>query len=152
MWTRLEDLVNKADYTVEVQTNKNQFQVGEMLRITCRVKKGGYLNILNLSPGDEEVTVLFPNKFRQENQVSAGTTITLPGPQDRFDLRASPPTGKSLIVVFNTDAEINAYKEGMGSFKDLFKTMSEKTVRGFEVTERRDDSGFGAGKAVSYIQ
>ncbi len=152
MWTRLEDLVEKADYTVEVQTNKDQFQVGEKLRIICKVQRGGYLNILNLSPGDKEVTVLFPNKFRQENRVSAGATITLPGPQDRFDLRASPPTGKSLIVVFNTDAEINAYKEGMGSFKDLFKTMSEKTVRGFEVTERRNDSGFGAGKSVSYIQ
>jgi len=151
IWEKLEYLANKADYEVTVRSNKNRFKVGEHLILTCRVEKSGYLNVLNVSPGDKKATVLYPNKYHRENRVTAGAEIRIPASGDRFKLGCTPPLGKSLIVVFHTKEKINGYEEGKGGFDVLFKTLSEKTFRGFEVLGADDDGGLGAGKIITDI-
>jgi hypothetical protein len=150
IWTKLEKLVEDADYKIEIDTNQNRsFKTGDLLVITCKIDRDGYLNIINVSPGDEKPTVLYPNRFHKESQVTAGTLV-IPSSGDSFNLRTTPPSGDSLIVAFLTQEKINAYQDGKGG--DLFKTMSEKSFRGFTVEEKRKNGNFGAGKVITKVE
>ena len=146
----LESLVDRAGFRLDIKTNKTSFDVGDTLVITCDIAKDGYLNILNASPGDTKPTVLFPNKIYSDNYVKAGTRVTIPDSSYGFKLRATPPKGKSLIVVLHTTEKLNAYEEGDGKFRDMFKRASSKTLKDIAVRARSDS--FGAGKAVAYIR
>ena len=150
-WSALERLADKASYRLGVKTNKTRFKVGDALIINCRVTRAGYLNVLNVSPGDNRATVLFPNKFHRNNRVKANTTVTIPGPGDAFVLRARPPLGRSLVVVIHTKNKINAYQEGEGSVTSLFKTLSTKSLKGFTVEKNRP-GGYGAAKIITVLE
>lgn len=152
IWAKLEKLVEDADYKIEIDTNQNRsFKTGDLLVITCKIDRDGYLNIINVSPGDEKPTVLYPNRFHKESQVTAGTLV-IPSSGDSFKLRTTPPSGDSLIVAFLTQEKINAYQDGKGGLNDLFKTMSEKSFRGFTVEEKRKNGNFGAGKVITKVE
>lgn len=98
---------------------------------------------------------MFPNKHHADNFVKAGTTITIPAREDKFDIPASPPLGKTLIVVFLTHKPVNAYKEGEGKADELFKTLSNASfdsLKGFAPREKPEEKGLGAGKVVISIE
>ena len=158
IWKQLEELLKQASYPVNIKTNKEHFKVKDLLVITCDVEKDGYLNILNVSQSDKEATVLYPNKYHTENHVTAGTTITIPAPEDKFRLRTHPPAEENLIAVFLTKEDINAYRDGRGSILDSFKTLSNRGLtRGFKnVLGSRgfkpEYKEFGAGLVKTYVE
>lgn len=151
IWGELEKLADHADFKLGVTTNKKQFKIGELLTITCDVKEDGYLNVLNVGPNDTKATVLFPNRYDQNNQVHAGTRVSIPG--GKFDLPAQAPLGDNLVIVFHTREPINTYQEGDGKGGDLFKLLStksraslDKALRGFGV--KANKNRVGAGKLI----
>jgi hypothetical protein len=151
-WNELVKLVNSASHRIDITTNKPRYRVGDRLVITCRVDREGYLNILNLAPGERRPTVLFPNQFHPTNKVRAGQTITIPAQQDDFTLQAQPPKGKSLLVVFHTKKNVNAYKDGLGDSADLFKTLSREWTQVFVDQQEKGGKYLGAGKIVTVVE
>ncbi|MFH1091809.1 MAG: caspase family protein [Pseudomonadota bacterium] len=151
-WAQLESLVGRAKYEIEVRANKSRFNLGDTLQITCRLPGAGYVNVLNVSPGQAEATVLFPNKYHQDNHVSGPVTLSIPASGDNFLLRAQPPAGKNLLVVIHTKNRVNAFSDGYGQVTALFKTLSAKSLRGFEVEEAQSGGDFGAGKVIAFIE
>ena len=154
---KLEHLVAKADYKLDVSLNKNKFRVGDELIITCRVNTPGYLNILNIGPGETKATVLFPNRLHQDNLVRANGQVQVPAKGDSFILRAHPPKGETLVVVLHTQQPLNTYFDGQGKAADLFKALSEKSYRSFKVEQRQQNSNpsrrsLGAAKIVTTIE
>jgi metacaspase-1 len=157
LWADIEQLIDDAGYPVNISVNKDRFRVGDHLLITCRTDKKGYLNVFNVDPDDAEATVLFPNKYHPENRVSAGETITIPSPEDKFILRAGAKSDRSLVVVFHSEEDINAYRDGYGKADELFRTMSSKSLfsykslRGFDVEPKTGGRNYGAGKFITRI-
>ncbi len=160
LWTKLEQLADKADYKVNLQSNQSSYKIGDTLVINCQVQQEGYINVLNVGPGEEKATVLFPNQYHKDNLVKAGTTVTIPGPGDNFVLRAREPKGKNLVVVLLTQKPINAYLDGQKkSMNDLFAVLSAKDYRSFAVEEGKpgpsaqsQGGGVGAGKIITNIE
>ncbi len=156
IWEQLEDMVRQASSPVDIQINQERFKIGDLLVITCHVENEGYLNILNICRSDKEATVLYPNKYHSENHVTAGTTITIPDPGDKFRLRTHPPAEENLIAVFLTQEDINAHRDGQGDIVDLFRTLSTKGfTRGFKDTLRgfkAEYKDFGAGLVKTYVE
>lgn len=157
VWAKIEKIADHADYSVPLQPNKNRFKVGDPLVITCKIERNGYLIIVNVSPGDQRATVLYPNKYHPDNGVSAGSTVTIPGPGDQFSLEATPPYGESMIVAFLTAKKINIYKSVNGGSGDLFELLSDTdymelkaATRGF--TAKPVDKQLGAGKVITRIE
>ncbi|MGE4298014.1 MAG: caspase family protein [Desulfovibrionaceae bacterium] len=133
-WEKLEELADGASYAIPVRANKYLFKIGDALSVTCRIRKAGYLNIVNISPGESTPTVLFPNTFHPDNRVQAGQTVSIPDRGDRFALKATPPVGKSLIVALHTDYPLNFHQDGYGD--GLFRDLSVTSTRGFAVIEQ----------------
>lgn len=154
LWDRLEYLADKASHVIPIRTNQKRFRRGDRLEIICDVKRGGYLNILELAPEDVKATVLFPNRFHPNNYVPEGKRVTIPSMDDDFTLTATKQ-GKSLIVVFQTEEKINAYTDGQGHYGALFKTMSQASRSNFEVSAKetaREGTYFGAGKFITVVE
>ncbi|THB65812.1 MAG: DUF4384 domain-containing protein [Desulfovibrio sp.] len=151
VWVELETLADSAHSVVDLSVNQDSFSLGDEMVITCRVTEDGYLNVFNVSPDDDTVTVLFPNRYHPDNRVSAGSVLTIPGEDDRFQLQASPPLGESLVVVVHTVRELNAFRdEEYRSAAELFNSLPTQRTRSFSVEARADDK-YAAGKAVVTI-
>ncbi len=149
-WDQLEILVSSASRHIQVSANQERFRIGEPLVVTVEVDRDGYLNVLNLGPGDTVPTVLYPNQLHPNNRVSSGQRVRIPGAEDWFELPAQGPAGKNLIVVVHTVEPINAYRDGAGSPGDLFKTLPAS--RGFAVKAKKDRSGMSSGKLELVVE
>ncbi len=150
-WSRLKELAARAAYGVEASANKQRYRVGDTLEIACRVKKEGYVNIINASPADKEAVVLFPNRLHPGNRVDAHATITIPAGGDPFTLRARPPVGQSMVVVFHTRRKINAHQDGRGGAQDLYKRLSLQSLKDLELAEKEDHEQFGAKIIITEV-
>ncbi len=154
IWSRIETLADNASYKVSVRTNQERQKLGDLLVITCEVKKDGYLNILSATRGDNDATVLFPNKYHKDNYVKAGTQVAIPSGTE-FKLPARPPAGRNIIAVFHTKKKIDVY-QGKDPSEDLFMTLSEhafeKIFKDYRTEEKNRNKTFGAGKIFTYVE
>jgi hypothetical protein len=151
-WAGLDRLMAAATQKVAVSVNRTSFRPGDQLVVTCQVDRDGYINILSLGPGDENPTVLFPNSYHPDNQVKAGQTVTIPPAGGGFTLKAQATPGATWVVVFHTQERLNAYEEGQGGAKDVFRTMSPKSLKSFAVEQDQRSNYFGAGKFECQIE
>lgn len=117
-WRQLERVADQFG-TLPVHTNQTRFRLGERLEISVEVPKAGYLNLINVDGRDKPI-ILFPNPWQKESRVPAGT-FQVPGHMD-FELPASPPLGKNLIVALWSEIPLNLYQESGG--KDTLAILS----------------------------
>ena len=69
-------------FTLEAALNKDYFKEGEELELEITPSKDCYLTILNIM-SDENVTTIFPNKYRKDNFVEANQVFILPDEKDK---------------------------------------------------------------------
>lgn len=151
IWNQLIEVVENAEQPLSFSMNQQRFKIGDFLEISLRVPADGYLNILNVSPGDDRVTVLFPNRYRPENRVSAGERISIPDDSDDFDLRASKPFGRSLVVAVHSDTPVNAYRDA-GQGAAVFRSLDPAEINPLFEVVPREKGGIRAGKRVALIE
>ena len=107
---RVDEITQRSSQRLAVHANQEEYRLDEYLTITCNVNMNGYINVLNVNRTDQVATVLYPNQYHRDNRVRAGTTITIPGEGDPFQLPAKRPLGEQLIVVFVSSDSLNAYE------------------------------------------
>lgn len=86
---------HKGDFTIRTSLNKTVFQEKEEMQITAVPSRAAYLHIFNVGQ-DDTVTVLFPNRFAQNNFVDAQQELVFPDEAQRtmgILLRVFPPAG-----------------------------------------------------------
>ena len=69
-------------FTIEAKLNKDYFKEGEELELEITPSKDCYLTILNIM-SDENVSTIFPNKYRKDNFIKANQCFLLPNEQDK---------------------------------------------------------------------
>ena len=86
----------QRDFEVKVWTDRGTYQTGETIRFHVRSEKDCYLNLVNINSRGE-VTLLFPNRFDQDNRIRGGKTYTIPGKDYGFSLKVQPPRGTDRV-------------------------------------------------------
>ena len=110
LWTQLETLVQDAGQALGVSASKSLYRVGESLELSVIAPDDGYLHILNVGGGEDELIVLFPNRYQTDNLVRRGQTVRIPSAtaniRTDFRLPASLPRGhakqENLVVAIQT--------------------------------------------------
>jgi len=166
-WERLERIVEASPGRMSLTANQRNFKVGDPLVLQVTVPDGGgYLNVVSIDSADRS-TVLFPNQFHADNQVSQGR-VTIPTEKMTFAMPATEPYGPTLVAAFVTRQPVNLFETGFKSADDVFAEMSplaahslDEAVRGFQVESRPagpveavpigDASEVYAGKLVARI-
>jgi len=78
LWTTLEGLLTFTEAPLEVEGLRSEYTTGELLEMTISVPDNGYLYVFNIGECDDEVTVLFPNRMQDTNDVRRGERIEFP--------------------------------------------------------------------------
>ncbi len=148
-WQKIEDLVGEAEFSIPISTNKKQLAIGDDVEISCTPPRSGYLTIFAHTLDTNKVTMLFPNAAHTNNFVEEGTTVQIPGPDDKFSIIADEDTGKTLLISFlHPDA---------GWSQDLLLLQAETrqpfleldthvVTRGLSVTIEKGEQWLGVGR------
>lgn len=79
------------------------YAAGDSITISVRSVEAGYLTVYDFSP-DGTVTQVFPNFYHQNNYIAANSVCQIPGPQDSFWLKITPPQGQDILKAIVTKA------------------------------------------------
>jgi len=156
-WTKLSEMVDqlKAKYgAIGMSTNARSYRLGQDVEISVNVPTEGYLNVVTVDSKDNNV-VLFPNRYHENNKVSAGN-LRIPTSQMDFTLPVSEPLGQTLVVAFLSDRPISFYKSQVGGERDStgnyigdFAEVSPAATRAISVVPKeRPTSWVRATKVV----
>ena len=100
-------------FSIDANLNKTYFQEGEELLLSITPSKDCYFTILNIM-SDENVSTIFPNKYRTDNFVKANQCFLLPNEQDKekgisFKLSLLPGKNEDteIIKILATKEPVN---------------------------------------------
>jgi len=145
-WAALDALAKQGD-TMPLKAAASDLKLGDEIVLTTEVPRAGYLNVVAIDSQDR-ATVLFPNQFSPSNSVPAGT-FQFPTANMQFALRATEPTGPTLVVAFLSDKPINLLdlgiegRDGAGKMQSAFTEVTARATRAISIEARH--TGFSAG-------
>ncbi|MGB0864920.1 MAG: caspase family protein [Granulosicoccaceae bacterium] len=104
-WDEWSSLVKTAE-PLQVQPSQEFYTDGQKLELEIELPDAGYLNIVAVN-ADDQVVVLFPNAYHQDNRYQAGVVEL---PEEGFNWPAGKPYGDSLIVSLFSHEPINLFE------------------------------------------
>jgi uncharacterized caspase-like protein len=81
---------------VEVNHPDRVYRAGEMIEVSVRSEREGYLYLFYCDAGGQ-VTCLFPNRVQSDNCVPANEDLVVPDASAGFRLRVAPPFGSEVL-------------------------------------------------------
>lgn len=145
-WAMLRELAKHGD-ALTLSASSSDLHLGDALVLTVAVPWAGYLNVVAIDAQDR-ATVLYPNRFSPSNEVRAGA-FGFPTPDMSFAVRATEPTGPTLVVAFLSSRKVNFLDLGIegrddaGRMQAAFTEVTARATRALAVEARK--TGFAAG-------
>lgn len=116
--------------------NAPTYQVGEEVRISVRAAEASYVYVFDVKPNGE-ITQIFPNRFDNQNYLSAGQTVTLPPSGSRYQFNIAPPRGLSKVIAVASKTQLDTSQLArFDDEDDLFAHSSigeEGFIQGFAI-------------------
>lgn len=138
-WQELSALAKRGE-AMPLTSNQPKYKLGDEVELKIEAPRAGYLNVISVDAADN-ATVLFPNKYRPDNQIKAGT-FSFPTADMPFTLPAVEPVGRTLVVAFLSDQPVNALELGIegrdksGKFAETFTSTTKLATRAIGVAAR----------------
>ena len=138
---RLAELIAAQGGALKVTASAPRYAVDQPVSLTVEVPAAGHLNVVTVD-ADDAATVIFPNRHQTDNAVKPGT-LRIPAEDMDFELLASEPLGRTLVVAFLTSAPLNFYNETLderdaqGRISVDFPTLSHTATRAIRVAPRQ---------------
>jgi len=142
--TLLTRLVRASKFQVAIQAHRTRIHLGQDISLTFRSSKDGYLNLVEIEPNGN-LQVIFPNKYKGENQVKALQAPRIPEDIGGFRFEAKEPVGQSRIVALVTRNPLNLYTRGTSKTLEAFtrwtvedfKSLKDSVCRSIDVKPPR---------------
>ncbi len=118
--------------------NQSEFIKGQPVSFIVQSEKPCYLTLLNI-PEKGETTVIFPNKFNQNNRIDAGVKYEVPGRLiKRFTLRFGHTGAERVIAICNASRPdpIGIQHNFNNQAYTTFKNYEQVITRGFSDRRR----------------
>ena len=142
--TLLTRLVHASKFQVAIQAPRTRIPLGQDISLTFRSSKDGYLNLVEIEPNGN-MQVIFPNKYKGENQVKALQALRIPEDIGGFRFEAREPVGQSRIVALVTRNPLNLYTRDTSKTLEAFtrwtvedfKSLKDSVSRSIDVKPPR---------------
>lgn len=108
---------NQQEFDITLFSDKSTYRVGDSISFFFEADKDCYVHIVLINAAGDS-TVLFPNRFHQDNRVRAGVRYRIPDNNYGFEFKIEPPVGEERIyaiasthpmTVFDNDFEKKAF-------------------------------------------
>lgn len=83
------------DFDVSLKLNRTTLVAGDVLNLIISASQPARLMVFNLA-ADDRVYMVYPNRFVSELTVSRNRSVTVPAPNDGFELRPRPLDGHAM--------------------------------------------------------
>jgi hypothetical protein len=118
------------------KNKKDSYGKDERLTILLKGNMDFYAIVANVRP-DGDLTLLLPNKYRENNHFKANTVYQIPGNEDIFKLTVGEPFGTEKMIIYASVEPLNGQLFSSGNkifyeYKGSLKTLSQK-VRAINV-------------------
>ncbi|MEM8686221.1 MAG: DUF4384 domain-containing protein [Pseudomonadota bacterium] len=139
-----KDRLNSGSFHITLFSDKSKYKVKEHAVFTVKSEQDCFLTLINVD-GKDKATVIFPNKFQQENFLKAGKDFQFPGKKAKFKFQLQDP-GKETVVALCTKTKAAAKnikhdfaKNAFTSLGDYekFATRAIKVVSTVEVKDKK---------------
>lgn len=135
LFKKHQETEKNSAFKIDLWADKHTFQVGDSIVFNFRSERDCYLNIVDINSSGE-MTLLFPNRFHQDNFIRSGRTYRIPDETYGFCLEVQPPVGRERIYAIASYHPIDIFDTNF--HVDAFSSMTrgvtaEKNVRGIGV-------------------
>jgi hypothetical protein len=103
------------DFDLALTSDRNDYKVNDLPVFSITSKEDCHLTLINVDASGEG-TVIFPNKFQQDNLIAAGKEVQFPGAEAPFQFRLKDPGTETVIAI------CNASGKAVDGIKHDFKT------------------------------
>ena len=145
----LEDIRSRADpsFNVELRLSSSRLRTNvDFLDFTVQGNRSGYLYLLYVAPGSNEITVLFPNDIDKDNRIEGGRAQRYPRPGWAIRSQHTGNDGQLLAVIADTPQDFTSGAMRAGPFATAAASARVATRLGV-VTSR-----YGASAVQTVIQ
>ena len=137
------------DFDLALTSDRTNYKVNDLPVFTIESKEDCHLTLINVD-GKGEGTVIFPNKFQQDNFLAAGKEVQFPGADAPFQFRLKDPGTETVIAICNATAAVHRARQlprlphaadrGRGRREDRRGPERQKRQRGRQVRRKAGDS------------
>jgi hypothetical protein len=92
------------DFDLALTSDRSDYKVNDLPVFTIKSKEDCHLTLINVDAGGEG-TVIFPNKFQQDNLLPAGKVAQFPGSDAPFQFRLKDPGTETVIAICNASGK-----------------------------------------------
>ena len=92
------------DFDLALTSDRNDYKVNDLPVFNIKSKEDCHLTLINVDASGEG-TVIFPNKFQQDNFLAAGKEVQFPGAEAPFQFRLKDPGTETVIAICNTSGK-----------------------------------------------
>jgi hypothetical protein len=92
------------DFDLALTSDKSDYKVDDLPVFSITSKEDCHLTLINVDASGDG-TVIFPNKFQQDNLLAAGKETQFPGKEAPFQFRLKDPGTETVIAVCNATGE-----------------------------------------------
>ena len=129
---------------VEVWTDRGPgavYSEGEELLVNVRVTQDAYVRLFYTDASNQTYQI-FPNRYRADGRIRAGSVITIPGPEDGFAFQVKAPFGIESLTAIASRKPFSS-QDAQVPYTGPFQKVA-KGLRGVAVVS----SSAGEGEAV----
>jgi hypothetical protein len=90
---------------VTLTSDKETYRRNDTPDFTVIASQDCYLTLLNLDEKGKKATVIFPNKFQQNNRIAANKPVSVPGPDAPFQFRLGD-LGMETVIAICTEKNV----------------------------------------------
>jgi hypothetical protein len=92
------------DFDLALTSDRSDYKVNDLPVFTIKSKEDCHLTLINVDASGEG-TVIFPNKFQQDNLLPAGKEAQFPGSSAPFQFRLKDPGTETVIAICNASGK-----------------------------------------------
>jgi mono/diheme cytochrome c family protein len=140
-----------SEFKLALHANTGHAKVGEVVSFNVQATKDCYLSLINVS-GKDEGTLIFPNKFSQDNLIRAGQAFNFPSDKDGYDFKFEDRGTETVIAL--CDVSGNSLPDlkadyTQADFTPLGRSISvNKRIDNVKVPVRKKAKAGGGGFAA----
>lgn len=119
----------ESAFKVDIWTDRFRYRIGDEITFNFRANRDCYLTIINIGASGN-ITVLFPNRFKQNNFIKANRIYKIPSEgYDIFAFKIDPPSGIDRVkaIASLTPLTIEHYQFREYAYRSIKPTDSEGT-------------------------
>jgi hypothetical protein len=92
------------DFDLALTSDRSDYKVNDLPVFSIKSKEDCHLTLINVDASGEG-TVIFPNKFQQDNLLAAGKEVQFPGAEAPFQFRLKDPGIETVIAICNASGK-----------------------------------------------